>query len=152
LPLQVDSRRMVRAVNLRVAGHARPIECEGRIWAAGHRLMPTLYVTLLAEHRRPRNKQRCVIRPVRLMAVRATFAYRRVLEQERPALLGVALIAGFVDAGCPHHLLADRAMWLVTRRAVDLLLTVLIAEQMCRALELSFTNIGMALETSISLR
>ena len=47
---------------------------------------------------RPRDLQRVFIRgAVRLMAVQTVLAHRRVLEQERPALLRMALVAIVVD-------------------------------------------------------
>ena len=54
-------------------------------------------VALLAQEGNRRDQQRILIRAVRRVAVEAILAYRWMLEQERTALLGMALIARLVD-------------------------------------------------------
>ena len=54
------------------------------------------HMTLLAEERYRRHQQRRLIRAVRRMTVQAVLAHWCVLEQERTALLRMALIAGLV--------------------------------------------------------
>ena len=54
-------------------------------------------MALLAQERHRRHEQRVLVRAVRRVAVEAAVAHRRVLEQERSALLGVALVAVLVD-------------------------------------------------------
>ena len=54
-------------------------------------------VALLAQERNRRHQQRALIRAVRRVAVEAVLANGGMLEQERTALLGMALIARLVD-------------------------------------------------------
>src|SRR5450631_1526137 len=52
----------------------------------------------------PRNLQHELVdRAVRLMTVQAVGANRRMLEQERSALLGMALVASVIDRGGPQQ-------------------------------------------------
>src|SRR5512139_2842087 len=99
---------MVRAMHLRVAIHAvtecerrdqwtRPARQSGR--AVGEARVPLLRVARLAEQRSPRGEHAAARRPVRRVAVRAVLGDRRVLPEERTALVGVALVAGLVDRG-----------------------------------------------------
>src|SRR5690348_5739490 len=53
-------------------------------------------VALLAQHRRRQREQRLLAGAVRVVASQAVLAYRRMFEQERPALLGMARVAGLV--------------------------------------------------------
>src|SRR3972149_4380173 len=57
-------------------------------------------VARLAQVRGLELQKRIVIGPVRVVAVRAVLPHRRVLPEERPPLLGVALVAGLVYRGC----------------------------------------------------
>ena len=54
-------------------------------------------MALLAQERNRRHQQRALIRAVRRVAVEAVLANGCMLEQERTALLGMALIARLVD-------------------------------------------------------
>ena len=53
--------------------------------------MPPLRVTALTQQRRPPGEQRRMHGTVGFMAQRAVFAYRRVVKQHRPAILGMAV-------------------------------------------------------------
>jgi hypothetical protein len=62
--------------------------------------------------------------PVCVMAGRAVLEHRRVLPQERPALLGVAADAALVNRGaCLEQLHVGAAMHVVARRAAHLAFT-----------------------------
>ena len=97
--------RAVRAVNLRVAVHARAanqtVAARRELRAVVDRgWVPRRDVAPLAEHRRFGDEHAVVVRAVRVVAGRAVLGDRRVLPQERPALLGVAARAFFVDPSC----------------------------------------------------
>src|SRR6185437_10571911 len=59
--------------------------------------MVAVGVALLAQHRYRQYQQVFLVRAVRGVAIEAVLAHRRVLEQERAALLGMAGGAGLVD-------------------------------------------------------
>jgi hypothetical protein len=75
----------------------------------------------LTQERQFRDEQALVRRPVRVVARRAVLAHRRVLPQERPALLLVTARTGFVDA-VAHTQQADvlRTVHIVAGRALQL--------------------------------
>src|SRR5215207_1327826 len=75
-------------------------------------------VAALAKHRHLRDEHPLVGRPMRVVARDAAFPSRCMLEQEGPALLGVARDTAFVYP-VPHPELADvgRAMRVMARRA-----------------------------------
>src|SRR5262245_50164454 len=100
--LETGTRRVVAAVNLRVAvltgapddawtltsaeqraGGGLSIAVERRVMADRQ------VVALLTEIRPRRNEQLVVIGPVRLMTADAVLAHGRMLPEHRPALLGV---------------------------------------------------------------
>src|SRR5262249_40404820 len=104
--LETRSRRAVRAVDLCVAVRAGAIDQTHigqrtvRHVAPGQQLrgMADLRVTLLAKDRPRGNEQLLVVGAVRRMAGEAVFPHRRMLEQERTALLSVTIVASLVDA------------------------------------------------------
>ncbi len=61
-----------------------------------------------------------VIRPVRVVAVEATFDDRGVLPEEGPTLFGVALITELIDAIGAQKRVRGRTVWRVTIAAGDL--------------------------------
>lgn len=68
---------------------------------------------------------RCrVIRAVRIVAVGAILAHRRMLPQHRAALFGVAVVTGFVDRGGLQIAGADAAMRIVAAQARHLALAL----------------------------
>ena len=79
-------------------------------------------VALLAQERNRRDQQRVLVRTVRRVAIEAAFADRRVLEQEWPALLGMALRAGLVDRIGLQQRAGQRAMRIVAIDAAHLAL------------------------------
>ena len=92
-------------MNVRVAGEAAsPHDAFIRI-RAGSQGLPRLQVVrvneigvaLLAQEGNRRDQQRILIRAVRRVAIEAVLADGCMLEQERTALLGMALIARLVD-------------------------------------------------------
>src|SRR5262245_33182782 len=92
LPLEPCSRRIVRAVNLRMAVLARVRDHEPRPWIARLRV-PAQRMALLAQAR-PRHVEHVfVVGAVRIVAVEAVLTHRRMVVEERPALLRVALVA-----------------------------------------------------------
>ena len=63
----------------------------------------------------PRNlEHELVHRAVRIVAIRAILAHRRVLEEERSALFGVALVASVVNGICLQQTLGGAAMRVMT--------------------------------------
>ena len=69
----------------------------------------------------PRDFQQVLIhRAVRIMAVQAVLAHRRMFEQERSALLGMARVAIVVDRIRPQQRLGGAAVRIMTIRAGDL--------------------------------
>ena len=99
-------------------------------------------VALMTEHRRTRNEHRCDRAAVRVVAVRTVLRHRLVPVHERPALLGVAGVAGVVRAVAIDQLRPHRAVHVVTigtahlafghgmmRRAPDLHPLLLVADE-----------------------
>ena len=74
---------------------------------------PTLRVTLLAQQRRPLHEQRWMDGAVRRVTIRAVLRNRRVLPQERTALLRVAGVAGLIQRGLEQELRRHGPMNLV---------------------------------------
>ena len=103
---------------LRVAVLALAIECVDRRRISRIARMPgEIGVTLLAKTW-PRDPEHEVVdRAVRLVAVHAVLAHRRMLPQERAALLRMALVAIVVDGGLVQKSLAVGAMRIVAGRA-----------------------------------
>ena len=62
-------------------------------------------------------QQSLVHRAVRIVAIHTIVTHRRVLEQERSALLGVAFVAIVVDRVGAQHRFSGAAMWIVAVRA-----------------------------------
>src|SRR6266446_9060731 len=95
----------VRAMNVRVAGNAAAAHDPLiGMQTSGKRLrrvqivrMALLGVALLTQERDGCDKQRVLVGAMRRVTIEAAPAYRRVLEQERPALFGMTLVAGLVD-------------------------------------------------------
>src|SRR5215469_5111465 len=81
--------------------------------------MSILCVALLAQHRPWRRQQRFEIRAVRVVAVEAALAYGRVLEQEGPALFGMAAVTDLIDAVGLEKRRGRGAVWIVTVHAAD---------------------------------
>ena len=79
-------------------------------------------MALLAQQRRLDLQHLLVVRAVGVVAVQAVLAHRRVLPQERAALLGVAGVAVLVDRGLQQHLVVGRAVRVVAARALQLAL------------------------------
>ena len=77
-------------------------------------------VTLLAQERQRRDEQLLVIRAVRLVAVQAALAHRRVLPQERAALLRVTAGAELIHVVAAQQRIGRRAVRVVTVDAGDL--------------------------------
>ena len=84
--------------------------------------MEGLRVALLAEPWRTGLEQSGLHRTMRIVAVAAVFADRRVLPQERSAFVGVAGIAGLVDGVLDQQLGPARSMRIVAIRADHLCL------------------------------
>ena len=74
----------------------------------------------LAEVRLLGHQHLVVVRSVRVVAVEAALAHRRVLPQERAAFLGVALQALLVDVLGVDHLRVDGVVGIVAARAAHL--------------------------------
>src|SRR3954447_19137554 len=102
-PHEELARRMVRAVNVGVAVHARsaehPVALVGGdlVLVVKRRRMLGGDVAALTEHRHPHDQHAIVRRAVRVMAGGAVLAHRRVLEERRSAHLGMATGAAFGD-------------------------------------------------------
>ena len=73
-----------------------------------------LPVALLAEEGPRGHQQLVLVGPVRCVAVGAVLAHRRMLPQERTALLGMAGEAELIDRLGTEHRLARRTMRVVT--------------------------------------
>ena len=72
---------------------------------------------------RARHFQRVLVdRAMRIVTVQAILAHRRMLEQERSALFGVAGVAIVVDRILPDERLGGAAVRIMTIRAHDLAL------------------------------
>ena len=125
LPHEELARRMVRAVDVRVAVHARPAEHPvalvhgDGVVVVDRRRMPRRDVAALAEHRHADGQHAIVRRPVRVVTRRAVLADGRVLPEHRPAHLRVAAGAALADRAADLQRLdvADRAVRVVARRA-----------------------------------
>ena len=87
--------------------------CEGR-----GRVEPFI-MTLLAQSRRPDPKQPDGIAAMRLVAVQAALANRRVLPQERPPFIRVAAVTEFIDAILGDQFFGDRPMRVMAVRALE---------------------------------
>src|SRR3954447_8909286 len=102
-PHEELARRMVRAVNVGVAVHARstehPVALVGGdlVLVVERRRMLGRDVAALTEHRHPHDQHAIVRRAVRVMAGGAVLAHRGVFEQRRSAHLGMATGAAFGD-------------------------------------------------------
>src|SRR6202035_5249087 len=98
------ARGRVRPVNVRVAGQAPSPHDAFMRTRAGSQGLPRLQVVrvneigmaLLAQEGNRRDQQHILIRAVRRVAVEAVLANGCMLEQERTAFLGMALIARLV--------------------------------------------------------
>src|SRR5664280_23369 len=121
LPVEQSTSRTVATVNLRVAILAGPNHRSARTepWEAGVRTMPHS-VALPAQPWAWNLKRELVDGAVRLMTVIAVLAHRSVLEQERPALLGMARVANVVDRIFLQQRLGVAAVRIMTIRAHDL--------------------------------
>src|SRR3954470_21412543 len=103
-------RRGVRAMDIFVARHAAAThdpDATGLYLSVviNRRGMVRSDVAPLAEHRHLCDQQPLVRRPVWIVARHAALTTGRMLEQDRPALLGVAADARLVDiAACAEQL------------------------------------------------
>jgi hypothetical protein len=116
---------ILRTVDLHVTGGA-VLESRGRLVMEARRIWRTNLVgSAVAFQAKLADlislEQFCIGSPVRSMANSAAFQFeRRVLEHERPLLIGVTLHAGGVRAGresCLFRL--ESAVWIVTVTALD---------------------------------
>ena len=82
-----------------------------------------------------------------IVAVQTVLAHRRVLEQERPAFLCMALVAIVVDRVLPQQRLGGTAVRVMTVRAGDLAF----AQWHVRRAEHLRTLVLMALEAGVGL-
>ena len=139
-------------MNLRVAVQARPVTVKGGIRFSGNRLVATLNMTLLAEHRRTLAQQADVVRAVRFMTVRTVFSDRRMLEKIRSAIFRMTVVTGFVNAAGAHHFFADRTVRFMAGRAGNALFAVFVAEKVRRALKHTLAHIRVTRETSVRFR
>ncbi len=124
-PHEELARRVIRAMDVRVAVHARP--SEHAIALAGRdrgvvvygRRMPGRHVAALTEHRHAHVQHAIVRRAVRVVTGGAALAYRRVFPQHRPAHLRVTARTGFIDRASDLERLhvADRPVRVMARRA-----------------------------------
>ena len=106
------------------------------------------HMTLLAEERYRRHQQRRLIRAVRRMTVQAVLAHWCVLEQERTALLRMALIAGLVYRVRFEQGRGERTVRIVATGALHLLL----AQRMVRGLHQCLPDLLVALCAQLLLR
>src|SRR6185369_17078710 len=121
LVTQVRARRVIAAVDGCVTVEARAVEDPvarlGLVGQGGAVVqgagVPGVRVALLAEERYGRLLQLEMVRAVRGMAVQAALTHRRVLPEERTALLGVAGVALLVDRSRLDHLGRRRAVGVV---------------------------------------
>lgn len=105
LPMQEGSGRAVAPVNLLVAVVAAPARrVDHRATTAARGLtvritgLPVARAVALQAKPWARHLERGLVdRAVRIMAVHAVFAHGEMLEQERSALLGMALVASVID-------------------------------------------------------
>ena len=109
--------------------------------------MARVGVALLAEERHRGRLQLEVVRAVRRVAVEAVLAHRRVLPEERAALLGVALVAELVDRAGDQVGLGQRAVRVVAGQAVHLAL----AHGVVRGLLHLRAHVLVALEAGLGL-
>src|SRR5215472_3463511 len=98
---------------------------------------------------RPRYLQHVfVVAAVRIMAAQAVFPHRRVLEQERAALLSVAFVTGVVDGVFPQQRFGRAAaVRIVTVRTGDLAF----AQRHVRRAEDLGASVLVTLETGVHL-
>ena len=122
LPEEPVARRVDRPVDRRVAVQAALVEGVPRLGGVGRAGVARGLVALLAQQRRLHLQHLLVDRAVGVVAVEAVLAHRRVLPQERAALLGVAGVAVLVDRGLQQHPLVGRAVRVVAARALQLAL------------------------------
>ena len=105
-----------------MAVDAAPVDdllCSGPriIWA---RRVPGLDVALLTEAGNPDLQEPLIGGAVRLVAVCAALHNGRMFPEERPALLGVALVTVVIDRVFTEHPLRDGPMRVVAIGATDL--------------------------------
>src|SRR5581483_354696 len=141
---------VVRPVDVDVAVAARAAEHE--LQRAGIRpvrpgRMPGLHVALLAQARPRELEHLVVVAAVGVVAVQAALRHRGVLPEERPALLGMAGVAGLVDRVLLEERRGDRAVRVVARRAGHLPL----AERHVGGLELGRPLLDVALPAGLDL-
>ena len=82
--------------------------------------MALVRVTLLTQERQRSDQQSVLIGTMWRMTVEAVFAHWCMLEDERPALLGMTLVAGLVDGIRLQQRVGDRAMRIVAVVAAHL--------------------------------
>src|SRR4249919_1404750 len=124
---QLHTRRVVGAVDLGMTVQAGATEQEGRRISigqsragAGDARVASLRVALLAEQWGPLDEQRRVDGAMRRVAIGAILGDRRVLPQDRTALLGVTAVAGLVQRGLDQQFRCHRAMNFVAGAALHL--------------------------------
>lgn len=130
-PLAIKIQRVVGAVDVGMAVHATPRQYDPRGGGGGIggrrtsrdagnvALMVAGLVALLAKVWRPHLEKIGNGRAVRVMTERAVLLYRLVVPEERPALLHVAGVAGFVNAVSDHQRRRYRAVRVMTVGAND---------------------------------
>ena len=110
-------------------------------------LVSGIRVAVLAQEGRSLDQQIRLVRAVRRMAVQAAFADRKVLPQQRAALLRVAVVASLVDRNFLQQLRSRRAVRVVAVGANHLRL----ANRMVRELVAVGTLLGVAGEALLGL-
>ena len=144
---------MVRPVDAAVAVHAAAVKIarvlgfDLRESVSGRRVEPDL-VAALAEQGRLHDEHLVVMRAVRQVAGQTVLAHRRMLAQERAALVLVAGVAGLHHRVLRQQLVRSRAMRLVAGGAAHLALD---DRHVGRFLDLRLL-VGMALEAGLHLR
>ncbi len=107
--------------------------------------MQEIRVTLLAQERNRRDQQRVLIRAMGGMAIQAILAHRRMFEKKRSALLGMTLVARFVDRVRLQQRVRERPVRVVAVIAAHLAVG---QRHVGSAVELE-TDVAVALRTGI---
>lgn len=107
----------VRTVDLRVAIQAAAVDRKSRHRIARIGRMEVCCIVAALAQPRPRDHQQVLVDgAVRIMTVQAVLAHGQVLEQKRPALLGVALVASVIDRSRSQHFIGEAAVRIMTVR------------------------------------
>src|SRR6266567_1624909 len=116
------SRRRIGAVDLGMTVLAGSTECADLERAALQETGMAEAVALRAQPRTRDPQKELIHRAMRVMAEAAVLAHGRMLEQEWPALFGVALVASVVDRIAAQHRLGVGSVRIMTIRAHHLAL------------------------------